>query len=317
MDNLAKISLGVDVSKDSLDAYIYPLSKKLKVKNSKEGIGYLMKIAKKHKVEVIACESTGGYENLLLNLFHKANFRIWQIDPKRIKAFIYSEGINFKNDPNDAKMIALFAVKKNQGYESLLLSVSKNEKELRELMKLRNALRDDLARYKTKKSNPSTVYTKSEYLDVIKFFQNKIQKLDIKIKEGINKNPALKSRYKILTSIPSVGFITAATLIVEMPELGKLENKQATALLGVAPYTKQSGKYKGKEKIFGGRKRARGALYMAALTAARRNPVLSKFYKDLRERGKEAKVALTAVMRKLGVYSNTMLREGKLWRVTN
>lgn len=317
MNNLAKISLGVDVSKESLDAYIYPLSKKLKVKNSKKGIRYLMKVAKKHKVEVVACESTGGYENLLMNLFHKANCKVWQIDPKRIKAFIYSEGVNFKNDPNDAKMIALFAVKKTQEYESLLLSASKNEKELRELMKLRNALKDDLARYKTRKSNPSTVYTKSDYLDVIKFLQKKIKKIDEKIKEEVGKNPQLESKYKILTSIPGIGFITAVTLIVEMPELGKLGNKQIAALLGVAPYTKQSGKYKGKEKIFGGRERVRGALYMAALTAAMRNPVLSKFYKALRERGKDAKVALTAVMRKLGVYSNTMLRKEELWRVSN
>lgn len=311
MKKVTNIFVGVDVSKHFLDIFLYPKNEHFRIANSQAGIDKLLQTLSMYTVKRIACESTGGYENLLLDLCRQKNYDIWQIDPKRIKAFIISEGIRAKTDKLDAKMIALFAAKKAPKYEKQ--KVSLNHYKLRALVQRRSDLVAMASMEKKRLKGPTGLYCKENIEQVLKILNEHIDSLDEKIQDLIDQDDDMDDRKEILESIPGIGKTTAASLIAHMPELGKIENKQAAALIGVAPYTKQSGAYKGNEMISGGRLAPRCALYMAALAACRYNPRMKKFYTRLRNAGKKPKVAVVAVMNKLIITINAMCKNNTRW----
>ena len=311
MEKITNFFVGVDVSKKWLDIYIHPKNEFFRISNCVIGINKLLQTLSAYNIERIVCESSGGYENLLLNLCAEAQYKIWQVDPKRIKAFIVSEGIKAKTDKIDAKMIALFASQKEPKYDKHQKSLVHCK--LRALVQRKTDLTNMASMEKKRLNGPSGLYCKENIENILKIFSDNINTLDVEIQKIIDEDDDMNNRKQILESIPGIGKTTAANLIAHMPELGTVENKEAAALLGVAPYTKQSGTYKGQETISGGRFAPRCALYMAALTACRYNPVMKNFYSRLRNTGKKPKVAVVAVMNKLIVTINAMCKKNMKW----
>jgi transposase len=303
--------VGVDVSKNWLDVCLYPKDEFFRFANSTMGISKLLKILSSYTIEQIACESSGGYENLLLNLCADAGYNVRQVDPKRVKAFIISQGMKAKTDKIDARMIARFAVVQEPEY--IKYKRSDNNDKIRALVRRKTDLTEIAAVEKKRLKGPTGYYCKEQITNHLAFINKEINELTTAIENLIAQDNEMKERKEILESIPGIGAATAAALIADMPELGKIENKQAAALLGVVPYTKQSGMYQGVETISGGRAAPRQALYMAALAATRYNPVMKNFYNRLRSSGKKPKVAVVAVMNKLIVTSNAMLKKKTKW----
>lgn len=311
MNIVSKIYVGVDVSKDNLDVHFYPSEEAFRVKNSIKGIQTFLEELSKYKVEQVVFESSGSYENLLLKSLEAAGYNYWQVDPKRIKSFILGEGIKFKNDKNDAKMMALFSYKNQLPYKKIRLT--QEQRDLRDYSRRRSYLVSIVAKEKTKLQLPSQEAFKKEIKSLIKFLEKQIKQLDEKATKIILSDKELNRKRKIMESIPGIGSGSSSILLAEMPELGTIEDKQVAALLGAAPYTKESGNYRGKARVGYGRARPRKVIYMAALTASRSNPIFSKFYNKLIAVGKSAKIALIAVMRKLICLINTLIRKNCFW----
>lgn len=312
MATITKGVAGVDVAKASLEIYLFPSGKKLTVSNTKSGIKKMLPILKQHDIKRVVFESTGGYEKLLFDESEKAGFEPWRVEPRRIKAFMASEGVKAKTDAIDAKMIACFGSKKDPAYESK--KPSKPESKLRDLMRTRDDLVQMQAKLKTQLKQPSLLAESKESLEnVYQFVKNEISKLDDQIKSIIQQDRELTKRATLCESIPGIGAITAAVLLSEVPELGFLSDRQIAALVGLAPYAKESGNYKGKSYISDGRSLPRKMLYTNALVATRFNPQMKQFYQRLRDNGKPPKVALVAVSRKLLCLANTLLRKDELW----
>jgi transposase len=315
MDKITEVFVGVDVSKNHLDVYLDPVSKKLQIGNNIHGLKKLLSLLSRYTVVQVVCESSGGYEYGLLTILRKAAYNVWQVDPKRIKAFIVSEGVNVKTDATDAKMIARFASQKQCSYTTQSPSLHANQ--LRALVRRKADFIGIAATEKKRLRHPQQVYCKEEIKRHIAFIKKEIDKLDKKIMILIENDDEWGRKAKLLESVPGIGKTTASTLLADMPELGKLNSKQIAALIGVAPYNNQSGEYRGQATIKGGRSYPRHILYMAALTASRSNPTMRKFYQRLIAAKKKAKVALVAVMRKLIVILNVMLERGEYWKCTD
>ena len=313
MTILSHIDIGVDVSKQHLDFYLHQEKKAFHVPNTIEGLKKFISSLAQYNIRQVVCESTGGYEHLMYKMLQSLGYKVWRVEPKRIKAFIASEGVKAKTDKIDAKMIALFASQKECAYESFQRS-DDNEK-LRSLVSLRTSMTTYAAEIKTQLQqvvDPDCVKYLNKNLCAL---EKQIKKISEQIDALINDNDEFKNIEEIVTSIPGVGKGNAETFIALLPELGKVNNKEAAALVGVAPYIRQSGNLQGQAKISGGRAALRSIIYMAAVSAIRCNTRLAVFYKRLIDAGKKFKVAIVAVMRKLVVYMNTLVRKGELWNL--
>jgi len=311
METITKEFVGVDVSKAHLDIHIHPAKKVFRIKNDKDGLKSLHSILSKHEIEQVVCEASGGYENPMLKFIAQKGYKTWRVDPRRIKAFIASEGVKAKTDAIDAKMIALFASQKSCSY--VPNQKSEQEEELTALIKERSDLVDLIATEMKRSHQASDGIVQKFIQKRISFMKKQIKKLESIIDKLIKANAELKNKLTIAESMPGVGRVTATTILAYVPELGTVDSKQAAALVGVAPYTKQSGAFKGHASISGGRSAPRRVLFMAALTAAKHNSKFKEFYERLIKCGKKPMVALVALMRKIVVILNAMFRDGKLW----
>lgn len=312
MENVAKIYVGVDVSKNQLDIYLHPIEKIFSFNNSKNGINQLIKKLSRYTIAQIVCESTGGYEDLMVKMLRNFGYKVWQVEPNRIKSFIRSKGKKAKTDSIDAHMIALFSAQERQEYEPIICN--EKQKQLRDLVKRKNDLIEMVVAEKHRLQHPSCIFCRPEIQAHIDFMNKQIAKIEIIIEDFINKDDNFNKKVEIIESVPGIGKATSAMLIAELPELGKIENKKIAALVGVAPYTQQSGQYKGRAFISGGRTMVRSAIYMAALVASRYNPAMKKFYQRLCIIGKKSpKVALVAIMRKLITILNVMIKKQTKW----
>jgi transposase len=227
-----------------------------------------------------------------------------------VRRFAEAMGILAKTDKIDAKVIAHYA--------SVAKPVAKSqqtplEEQLAACVERRRQLLVTLVAEKNRLStSPACMQTDIE--EHIAWIDEHVEKLEEEIQDCISQKAEWQERAKIIDSVPGVGPVTASTLMAEMPELGLLNRQEIAALAGVAPFNKDSGPKKGKRRIFGGREGVRRTLYMAALSAAKHNPIIRPFYESLLKRGKEKKVALTACMRKMLVIINVMVRDGKQWK---
>lgn len=313
-ENITKIFVGVDVAKRHLDIHFNPTNKNFRVTNDLEGLAKLKNELKKFEVDKIVCESSGNYEYLMMKELQHLGYRVWRVEGSRIKAFIRSEGIMSKNDKQDAKMIALFATQKNPKNEVHFPSESENQ--LRELVRRKNDLIGMASAEKTRLQQIYDKYCQESIASLLQFFEGELKKINSKIKEIIESSPELTTKFKIVTSMPGIGEATASALLAELPELGTATKTEIAALTGLAPYTRESGSYKGKAFISQGRALVRKSIYMAALTASFHNPILKEFYKKLRAAGKAAKVAIIAVARRMVVIINTMLKNKQSWQAS-
>lgn len=311
MKNLTKIFVGVDISKDALDLYLHPLGKKMRIPNTQKGLKYLEKKLSCHTVENVVFEATGGYEIALKKALEKAEVPSWCVNPERISHFRKAEGIQAKSDTSDARVLALFAEQKRRPYNPY--RHSDNEEKLHSLTMRRGDLVQAIIAEKARLKHPGSTNYENSIKRVIRFLEKELARLEQNIKVIQPNIKGFQEKASVLESIPGVGDITASILLATIPELGNLGSKQAAALMGVAPYTRRSGTYKGKEFIRGGRPVPRKTLYMATLVAIRFNEKIKKFYQRLITAGKKPKVAIVAAMRKLTVIMNAMLRKGESW----
>lgn len=308
---LPNIFVGIDISKKNLDVHFNPLNKSFRIENSSAGIEELLKALSSYKVDQIVCESSGGYEYLLIKTLRNEQYKVWHIDPKQIKAFVKSQGVKAKTDKIDAKMMALFASKNQPQYQQK--NRSEQNEILSALVRRRTDLTDMAAMEKRRFSHPHQMYCKQDIKDHISFIEKQIKEIQNQIDKIIDNDDDLKKKSNLIQTMPGIGKTTAAALISEMSELGTISNKQAGALVGVVPYPQESGNYKGEAHIEGGRKMVRHILYMACLSTCRYNPKFREFYQRLKAAGKKSKVAMVAVMRKMIVGINMMLYKNEAW----
>jgi len=313
MKNITEVYVGVDVSKSNLDIYIHPLEKLFKIPNTKSGIKAFTKELSKYNVAKVACEATGGYESLFANILRKKSYNIWIIDPRRVRGFIIATGCKCKTDKIDAQKIAEFAYKNSQGYTPIL----KNEihEQLQALINRKKDLTIFLAAEKTRLKHPSHALSLVSIKKLIKTLGNEIKAIDGQIEGLVKNDKELHEKTIILESIPGIGKSSAALLLSFVPELGSLSNGKISALVGLCPYDNESGKYKGKKFIRGGRTIPRNMLYMCALTTIKHHLPLKEFYDRLRGAKKPFKVAIIAIMHKLIIIANSLLKKGELCKV--
>jgi len=296
--------LGVDVSKDALA--VAGQSRRWQFANTKEGHRkFIAQIQKLSASGHVVCESTGSYHLPLCLALQEAGIAFTIANAARIYYFGLSEGIIAKNDPIDAELIERFAQAKRPPADPPLcreqLALSESVTHRQQLVEMIKVLR-------THRQQVLTVALLTEIDKSIDVLEKRLEALDRKLRAKIDAQPLWKAKFALLTTTKGVGFVTALSLLAKMPELGTLNRGQCAALAGLAPYDDDSGKHQGKRTIRGGRQEVRCALYMAALCAATFNPVLKTFYQRLLTQKKPFKVAITAVMRKLLLYLNTLLK---------
>lgn len=298
------VYLGIDIAKHDLDAAMG--SEKRRFPN--EAIGHRQLIGWIKQMEgtvQVICEPSGGYERALVRALVGAQLKVSLVPANRVRQFARAAGILAKTDRIDANVLCAFA----RAMQPATLSGSELEQEqLRELESQRRHLTHLLVMEQNRVARLSEVCVRRLNRSLINQIKKQIEQLDLLIKNQIAESAALSAKAEKLTAISGVGARTAALLLAQMPELGQLNRREVAALVGVAPFNRDSGKWRGKRMIYGGRRFVRHGLYMAALVAARHNPILRDFYQRLRAAGKPPKLALTATMRKLLIVLNSALK---------
>lgn len=303
-------TIGVDVSKDSLDVHRLPDGESRRFANDMIGHKTLIAWLGDAAIGRIVYEATGPYHRAFERAVGAAGLPLVKVNPRRARRFAEAIGTLAKTDRVDAAMLAHMG----QALSPKLTCLpSRTLDQLRELHVARQALIKDRTAAANRAKTLTQLLLKRHSAARLRQIETQMAAIDSELKRLVDGDRELKARFDILTSIPSIAGATAFALIIDMPELGTLENKQAASLAGLAPVTRQSGAWKGRAFIRGGRANLRQALYMPALVACRHNPDLKAKYQDLITAGKPQKVAITAIMRKLIVLANALLRDQRQW----
>jgi transposase len=306
-----RVVVGIDVAKDKVDACIRSPSRRETFANTPQGYRKLVAWLSKHQVAKAVMEATGGYERAWVKVLCQADIEVRIVDPKRIRSFALSAGRLAKSDKIDAEMIAWFGETFGDGPSQMH---DEAQDELRALVKARKSLIDLRTRLQNQTGHAAPRPVHKAHAGVLKSMAAEIAKLEAAISAMIKSTPDLADRAKIIESVPGLGKTASAVLIAGMPELGKVADAAAAALIGVAPYDDDSGQRRGERRIKGGRRWVRNALYMPCVGAAtRNNPVLKAFYQRLIAKGKKPKVAIVACMHKLIGILNVLLARRQKW----
>jgi len=305
-----RVYVGIDVCKDRLDVYLHPIGQEVSVANTIDGLRKLKRVLQKHDVALVVVEATAKYHWLAHRVLGAAGFRVAQVNPLRTRLYAQVRGQLAKTDKIDARTLAIFGETMSPEARP---PAPEAMADLHEIVRARQEISDDLVVLKNRRGAAQCDFLKREIGRAIKSLQAHEERLEVEIKRRIERDPALKRRYQILTSIPGIGSAIAAVLLIGLSELGTSSGKSMSLLVGVAPIAADSGETIGVRHIRGGRGYVRRALYMAALTAVAWNHDLKTFYKRLLKT-KEKKVALTAVIRKLVVLANTLVKEDRPWQ---
>jgi transposase len=304
--------VGSDVSKAWLDLYVHPLGRRRRCANTEDGIAEMIAwLAGLGPIARIGLEASGGYEKKAAERLTEAGFPVALLDPVRVRRFAQASGLKAKNDAIDARLIAVFVAT----FETGIKVLDEERDQLAELCRQRAVLIEAKIRIANAGLHRRMPLVRRLEGGVIAKIETAIKTLERAIAGHLAQIPRFARLDALLRSVPGVGALTAATLIASLPELGRLSDKQIAALAGVAPYDRDSGDHHRQRSIAGGRFEVRRALYMAALAGAtRHNPWMKAFYTRLRQRGKPAKVALTACMRKLVCLLNQIVARGYGWQ---
>jgi transposase len=302
--------LGIDVSKDKLDLAVDGQVDVFTFANDAAGIPQLIERMRCLHPRLIVVEATGGYERSILNAALNADLPIARVQPGRVRHFAKAQGLLAKSDAIDARLLALYARCLQPAVSE---KRSKNQLELHALLVLRRQLIEARTAHTHQMQTADSAFVRATLAQFLRQIHDQVKKVEKKIARLIDSDDDLAGRRDLLLSVPGVGKTTAATLTAQLPELGKIDRCQISALVGVAPYDRDSGKWNGKRSIFAGRGAVRSVLYMAALTAMRRNPAIKRFADRLKKAGKLPKVVITACMRKLLTILNAMARDGQTW----
>lgn len=301
--------IGIDVSKAALDSHLLPDESRTRFDNTPEGHEGLIAWAASHRPQRIVLEASGGYEMPVVAALARAGLPVIVVNPRQVRRFAQALGVQAKTDRIDARVVALFAQAVRPEIRPLKDELTM---ELDAIVSRRRQLQDMLVAEQHRKTRAKGPVRKN--IDAhIAWLERQVRNVDGDIAKLIQSSPVWREKEDILDSIKGVGRVTIATVLSALPELGTLSRQAITALVGLAPFARDSGSWRGKRFIAGGRPDVRRALYMAALVASQRNPVLRAFYQGLIARGKPKKLALTATMRKLLIIMNSMLRTKTRW----
>jgi len=308
---MEQVFVGIDVAKDHLDVHTRPAGESFVVSRDGEGLTGLVERLKQIKPALIVSEATGGFEVAVAAAVGSAGLPIAVVNPRQIRDFARATGKLAKTDALDAAAIAHFAEAVRP--EPRPLPEGK-ALELGELIARRRQVIEMMVAERNRGRLLQSARLKKRIERHIASLQKELTEIESDLDHNIRGTPIWRENEDLLKSVPGIGNVTARTLLADLPELGTLGRKEIAALVGVAPFNRDSGTLRGRRTIWGGRSSVRQALYMAALVASRNNPVIAEFYRRLRGLGKPPKVALTACMRKLLVMLNAILRDRKPWQ---
>ena len=307
---LALRCVGIDVSKHHLDIFDEAVGVPERIANATQAITQL--VARWRCAALVVFEATGVYDRELREALRQAGIRFARINPARARDFARASGQLAKTDPIDARMLAAFARAMTPATEQVA-TPARNA--LARLAKRRDQLVSMRAQEKNRRSEAEDRAMAERIGRLIDLLDHEIEEIEADISALIKAEQEIADDAQLMRSLPGVGPVACMQLIAQMPELGHVGPKQVAALAGLAPFNVDSGTYRGKRKIGGGRKRVRDALYMAALNAVRRADPFKAFYNRLRQAGKPAKLALIAVARKLLTVLNAMMRDRKPYKI--
>lgn len=302
--------IGIDVSKRWLDIAVAGSGEATRVSNDNAGISGVIRELGEVQPERVVLEATGGYEKMLVQALHAGGIPVVVVNPRQVRDFARATGRLAKTDRIDAQVLAQFASVLKPEPRQLK---DESESDLTVLVRRRSQLTSLLTMERNRKklvTHPSVLASLER---TIKHLKQELVDLNREIDRMIEAEPAMRKRSQLYRSVPGVGPRVASALLAELPELGRLNRKQIASLVGVAPLNWDSGMFRGKRAVWGGRRQVRCALYMGALVAAAHNPVLRALYRRLVASGKAKKLALVACMRKLLTILNAMAATSTPW----
>jgi transposase len=310
MTIVSQVYIGIDVSKDTLDVAMLGKKPIVQFANTKKGITKLVQHMKHLKPKLIVVEATGGYEEALVLALFEAGLPVALVSPQRVRQYAKAKGLLAKTDQLDAQVLAEYG---KTIQPRLFVGKSVERKRLSALVARRKQL-NDMLQAERNRLRTTSVEMRISLKRVIACLKAEMKELEEQIRQFMKAHEEFREQEKLLRTAKSIGPVTAATMLADLPELGQLDRKQIAALVGVAPMNRDSGRKRGYRKTKGGRPAVRRALYMATLTGIRYNPVIQIQYQQLLKRGKEKKVAITACMRKMLTILNAMMRNRQSFR---
>lgn len=306
--------VGIDVSRTRLDVYIDSLNESFAVGNDDAGIAQLVARLKKTPVKLIVVEATGPYSRAVAAALLQESLPVSVVNPRQVRDFARSRNAHAKTDPLDARILAAFA---RANAPAISLRRSQNQLELDELVQRRRQLVEMRTMEINRLAQATVAFARQQIRKLLIAIEKQIHQVQKKIAEKIDGDAGLKKTSDVLQSVPGVGATTAAMLVAELPELGTMNRQKIAALVGVAPFDRQSGQWRGRSMIYGGRESVRTSLYMATLVAMQHNPKIRAFAQRLKAAGKAAKLVIIASMRKLLTILNVMVTNGETWNAEN
>jgi transposase len=305
-----QVFVGLDVSKQHLDVAVRPQGRHFVTPNNDRGLKQLVKCLTALKPQLIVLEASGGYEFLAIAALAEAQLPVALINPQAVRKFAGATGKLAKTDKIDAQVLAHFAEAlrpeprplPDQGHQALKATLQRRQQVVKMIGQEKNRL--------------EKTYIAAVRQDIeahLAWLHQRLKELNRDLDDQIRQSPLWKDRDRLYQSIPGVGPVVSRAVITQLPEAGTLSGKKAVALAGLAPYNRDSGRFRGKRMIRGGRSYLRRMLYMAAVVASRYNPVIRAFYQRLLNAGKPKKLALTACMRKLVLIINAMAKNNQPW----
>jgi transposase len=308
---MEQVFVGIDVSKDRLDVHVRPSGEAFAVARDGKGLEELTERLRAVAPTLIAVEATGGFETIAAAALAGASLPLVVVNPAQVRHFAQAVGKRAKTDPIDAEVIARFAEAVKPEPRPFPDEAARL---LGELVGRRRQIVEMLVAERQREKRVSSPRVRKSLARHIKVLEKELSDIDSEIATLVRSSPAWREKQDLLVSFPGIASTIARTLLADVPELGSLDRRRIASLVGVAPFTRRSGRWKGKSMIAGGRASARAAIFIAALVASRHNPVLKAFYQRLLAAGKEKMVALIAVARKLLTILNAMIRDKKPWQ---
>jgi transposase len=310
--NTAKIFVGVDVSKSTLDVFRPDTGELLKIDNAETAIEQLCSKFSKQKDRItFVMEATGGYEYVLLRVLEKNQFQASVVNPRRVRDFAKGIGMDAKTDPIDAKLLSRYG---EVVTPKPMATTSDHEKKHSALVTRRNQLLELISQENNRLRQSWDDDAKKSVQEVLEMLKKQLKQIDSQLAKMLANDTEKARTIEILRSVKGVGAVTVSTLIAELPELGKLNREQVAKLVGVAPINRDSGTKTGKRFIGGGRGQVRRVLYMATLVAIKHNAAIKAYYVHLKSKGKVSKVAIVACMRKLITLLNLLIKTNQIWQ---
>jgi transposase len=303
--------VGVDVSKDKLDVCSLPGGELRQFANDPTGCGELVAHLRKSPNCWIVIESTGGYERTALFALQDAGLAVALVNPRQVRDFAKALGQYAKTDRLDAAVLAEFAQRVQPVPQA---KIPEKQRQLESLVTRRRQLVEQRSAEECRRQQATDKFVLQTIRQVLKAIDRQTAAIERRIAELLESDDDWQARLRVVQSVPGVGPVVGAALVVELPELGRANRQEIAALAGVAPYPRDSGKFRGQRTIWGGRKGLRSVLYMAALTARRCNPVIKAFAQRLAAAGKSFKAIQVACIRKLLVILNAMIKTNTLWK---